>query len=276
LNFGYRFSCKTKSLRFHRENASSNLPQSTDRKRGLVDHCLSIIIEGVEITQRQELEDLMSVITITNEMTSGQFSDPSEAVPKVARGAQAQLSGEKVPVNCRNFTWEHFFTDKCGVRLEDALKYEKNLIAHRMNPKDTLCESMTLRISVGPIAVGDKLKIVKTIQRQEQDLARIGAVSRLRNAGNFMPSEKKVDFEAIGASVANMNDPALRLLRSFEYETFDYTKDKEIGECAIPPPWAEAQVQDLLFGQHRDRQEARDPESVNAALNAAFQSLRRA
>jgi hypothetical protein len=265
---------------------------------------LSINMEGVEITPIAELDDLMSVLT-TDAMTRGQFSDVSEGAPVAAEGAKAQSCGEKVPVDFRNFTWEHFFTTKCGVHLEDALKYEQKLIAHRMNPEDTLGESVTLVIAVGQIPVGDKLKIIKTIQRREigmkhaaeeetkalealglgeyspmeasvildlgrgtdkddieygielweegkRDLDRIGAVYRLKNAGTVMPSKKEVDFDDIGAMFAKMNDPALRLLRSFGYETFDYTKGKEVGECPIPLPWTESQLQYLLYGQHPD------------------------
>jgi hypothetical protein len=127
---------------------------------------LSINMEGFDITPLEELDDLMSVLT-TDAMTRGQFSDVSEAAPVAAQGARAQSSSETVPVECRNFTWEHFFTNKCGVHLEDALKYEKKLIAHRMNPEDTLGESLTLVIAVGQIPVGDKLKVIKTIQRRE-------------------------------------------------------------------------------------------------------------
>jgi hypothetical protein len=245
-------------------------------------------MEGVEITPLRELDDLMSVLT-TDAMTRGQFSEVSEAAPVAAQRAIAQSSGGALPVDSRNFTWEHFFTNKCGVRLADALKYETKLIAHRMNPEDTLGKSVTLVFAVGQIPVGDKLKIIKTIQRREigmkyveeektkalealglgeyspteasiildlargtdkyhidygielweeakRDLDRIGAVSRLKNANTVTPSRKKVDFEDIGAIVAKINDPALRLLRSFGYETFDYTKGKEVGECPIPLP----------------------------------------
>jgi hypothetical protein len=54
----------------------------------------------------------------------------------------------------------------------------------------------------------------------------MGAVSQLINDGNLIPSKEEVDREVIRASVAKMNDPPLRLLGSFGYETFDYTKDK--------------------------------------------------
>ena len=50
-----------------------------------------------------------------------------------------------------NLTWEHFFVERCGVLHEDALKYEKSLIGHRMSPQDTLLESMGLIESVGQI-----------------------------------------------------------------------------------------------------------------------------
>ena len=49
------------------------------------------------------------------------------------------------------------------MHLEDALKYENKHIAHRMDPEDTLGESVTLVIAVGQIPVGDKLKIIKRI-----------------------------------------------------------------------------------------------------------------
>jgi hypothetical protein len=83
------------------------------------------------------------------------------------------------------------------------------------------------------------------------DLDRLGAVSRLKNAGNLKPSKEEVDFDDIAAIVAKMYEPTMRMLKSFGYETFDY-KDKEVGECAIPPSWSEAQVQDLLFGRQPD------------------------
>jgi hypothetical protein len=256
-------------------------------------------MEGVEITL-EELHDLMSVLT-TDAMTRGQFSDVSEAVPVAAQGGKAQSSSKRALVDCRNFTWKHFFTDKCGVHVKDALKYEQKLIAHRMNPEDAMGESVALMIAVGQIPVGDKLKIIKTIQRQEigmkhaaeedtkalkalglgeyspmeasiildlgggtakddieygielweegkLDLDRIGAVYRLKNAG----TKKMVDFEDIKAKFAKFNDPTLRLLRSFGYETFDYTKGKKVGECPIPLPWTESQLEYLLHGQHPD------------------------
>jgi hypothetical protein len=241
-------------------------------------------MEGVEITPLDEFDDLMSVLT-TDAMTRGQFSDVSGAVPVAAQDAKAQSSAETVPVDCWNFTWEHFFINKCGVHVEDAIKYEKKLIANRMNPEDTMGESVNLIIVVGQIPVGDKLKIIKTIQRREirmyheaeeetkalkavglgeyslmkasiilnlgggtekDDVEygielweevkrnikdRIVAVFRLRNASS---SKKEVDFEDIEAQFAKFHDPALRLLRSFGYETFDYTRGKEVGECPIP------------------------------------------
>jgi len=64
-----------------------------------------------------------------------------------------------------NFTWEHFFTKHCGILRLDALKYEKALIAHRMDPLDTLLESIGLIVEYGRIPIGDKLKIIKTIDK---------------------------------------------------------------------------------------------------------------
>lgn len=66
----------------------------------------------------------------------------------------------------KNFTWEHFFTEHCGILPVDAVKYESALIAHRMNPLDTLFESLALVIEFGRIPIGDKLKISKTIKGQ--------------------------------------------------------------------------------------------------------------
>ena len=34
----------------------------------------------------------------------------------------------------KNFTWEHFFTEHCGILPDDASQYEDALIAHRMDP----------------------------------------------------------------------------------------------------------------------------------------------
>jgi hypothetical protein len=67
-------------------------------------------------------------------------------------------------------TWEHFFATHCGILPKDALFYESHLIAHRMSPEDTLLESLSLIVEYGRIPLGDKLKIVKTIDRHEKSL----------------------------------------------------------------------------------------------------------
>jgi hypothetical protein len=252
----------------------------------------------------QELDDLVSALTM-EQMPPNQFSDASEADPvpapktdaPTAQDSQSPSSADDVKAEaikyCGNFTWEHFFTDKCGVLREDALKYEHNLIAHRMSPEDTLGESISLIISVGEIPMGDKLKIIKTIERRERGMERIAqeerkaldalglgeynameasiilslgggtdiddvdygievwedgkremerdaAASRLKNHASVLPSQKKVDLHGMEAFIAKINDPVFRLLISFGYETFDYTKDKELVDFSFAPPSAEA------------------------------------
>jgi hypothetical protein len=89
----------------------------------------------------QELDDLVSALTM-EQMPPNQFSDASEADPVPApktdapavQGFQVSSSDDEAKPDCRNFTWEHFFTNKCGVLQGDAWKYENNLIANRMSP----------------------------------------------------------------------------------------------------------------------------------------------
>ena len=45
-----------------------------------------------------------------------------------------------------------------------------------------------------------------------------------------------------------MNDPAMQLLFSFGYETFDYTKDKQVPS-ARPAPELAPVLDDILFGR---------------------------
>jgi hypothetical protein len=167
-----------------------------------------------------------------------------------------------------NFTWEHFFVTHCGILTDDALTYERNLIAHRLSPEDTLLESLSLLVELGRIPIGDKLKIVKALNRQEDSLK--AAKGAEQKAAKVLGLEKYSEFEVgmiislgggtskyeiewgveqledlekvlalsildhktaymAGAAVGiKARDPAVQLLRSLGYMTFDYTKGKSV------------------------------------------------
>ena len=97
-------------------------------------------------------------------------ADPGE-LPKKEGAPEEEVSKEKSREE-HNFTWANFFEKKCGILKSDALIYESSLIAHRMSPEDTLCESLDLIMSVGKIPLGDKLKIKKVVQRQEEAIVK--------------------------------------------------------------------------------------------------------
>jgi hypothetical protein len=69
-----------------------------------------------------------------------------------------------------NFTWEHFFVRHCGILRDDALDYETHLIGHRLSPEDTLLESLELIVKYGQIPIGDKFKIAKALEHQQDVL----------------------------------------------------------------------------------------------------------
>ena len=172
-----------------------------------------------------------------------------------------------------NFTWEHFFTKHCGILGEDAIKYESCLIAHRLGPEQSLLESLSLIVEKGRIPFGDKLKIMKTLDRQQNvlkakdeqamkaskllglegynkfeagtilklgggdskydieygieqwedgqsEMERMVAISTLKG-GKAM--EGFVECTALGFK---FSDPTMKLLNSFGYFSFDYTKGK--------------------------------------------------
>ena len=76
-----------------------------------------------------------------------------------------------------NFTWEHFFSEICGILQEDAIVYERNLIANRLSPLDVVFDisspSYDMFIEYGQIVIGDKLKISKTISRERESIKKI-------------------------------------------------------------------------------------------------------
>ena len=67
---------------------------------------------------------------------------------------------------------------------------------------------------------------------------------------------------ASGASLAKMtHDPTYLFLRSFGYETFEYTKDKTVDETAVPnrPTSSDPYVESILLGnmpEQPDRNES--------------------
>lgn len=180
----------------------------------------------------------------------------------------------------KNFTWEHFFTVHCGILPSDARKYEEAMIAHRLDPLNTLYESLGLIIEYGRIPIGDKLKITRTIEAKEKDtkskeeamekarkslglenyndmeanwiMDRAGGDSEYhieygieryeedmkileRMIGIQMIKDPKIaESYASGVSLARVaQDPTLKLLRSFGYETFEYTKDKVVVDAVV-------------------------------------------
>ena len=54
--------------------------------------------------------------------------------------------------------------------------------------------------------------------------------------------------DALISDGEKMNDPAMQLLFSFGYETFDYTKDKQVP-AARPAPELAPLLDDILFGR---------------------------
>mmetsp|Transcript_34626 Transcript_34626/g.83731 ORF Transcript_34626/g.83731 Transcript_34626/m.83731 type:complete len:113 (+) Transcript_34626:56-394(+) len=108
------------------------------------------------------MSDLADAINEIEDFTAG--------IPKIASEYKQTIrkSNPDADPN-KNFTWEHFFTVHCGILLDDARKYEKALIAHRMDPLDTLLESFELIIEYARIPIGDKLKITKLIQAKDED-----------------------------------------------------------------------------------------------------------
>jgi hypothetical protein len=217
-----------------------------------------------------------------------------------------------------NFTWAHFFHHHCGILQDDSLKYEKNLIAHRLSPEDTLLESIGLIIEFGRMPIGDKLKLVKTIKRQEgslkmankqkKDAAKLlglegynefeaGAILSvacgdsechieysvdqyehlkiLLEQETALASLKNANFgEAYSAGVvcgARARDPAIQLLHSFGYRSFDYTKGKSLDE-SLPQTRAlsrDPMVQDLIFG-NLDSTGSNDVEDRRASSMAMY------
>ena len=207
----------------------------------------------------------------------------------------------------KNFTWEHFFTEHCGILPNDARKYEKDLIAHRMDPLDTLLESLVLIIEYGRIPIGDKLKITKTIKvKEEVTKTNENAMEKARKVNglekyNVMQarmimnyaggdSEDHIDYgievyeegmeelermasiqmikdpkcaesHAFGASLAKMtHDPTYLFLRSFGYETFEYTKDKSVDETAVPRRTTSSDpfVESILLGNVSEQPDLND------------------
>ncbi|CAB9516568.1 expressed unknown protein [Seminavis robusta] len=205
-----------------------------------------------------------------------------------------------------NFTWEHFFVAHCGILKEDALEYERHLIAHRLSPEDTLLESLGILVEYGRIPVGDKLKISKTMQRQE-DSFRAQEEQAKKNT-KVLGLEKYTEFQArqiislgggtskyeiewgieqfedgmleleklvaeammknpearegfmAGASMGRKErDPAMKLLRSFGYKTFDYTKGKSVTQptAQTQPVSANPLLEDLLFGTAKSEEDDR-------------------
>jgi hypothetical protein len=219
-------------------------------------------------------------------------SEPTMSVPTQSKPTFFSLESLRDQAQGTSFTWEHFFVEKCGILREDALRYEANLISHRMSPQDTLIESLSIIVSIGQIPIGDKIKITKTVERQskamessqrkakeargkvglgeyDQMAAQIildlsGGTTDLHiECGIEQWEDGQEDFErmvalsivkaggiddGMQAMVNKMYDPAVMLLNSFGYETFDYIKDKEVGTAVLPPQAAQAEINDLLFG----------------------------
>lgn len=76
-----------------------------------------------------------------------------------------------------NFTWEHFFSEFCGILEEDAVMYETNLIANRLSPLDVVFDvsspSYDMIMKYGQFAIGDNLKVSKTISREMESIKKI-------------------------------------------------------------------------------------------------------
>ena len=130
---------------------------------------------------------------------------PSAVAFSVEEQAQDQrVEEETTPSESTNFTWEHFFMHKCGMLRQDALRYESSLIAHRMNPEDTLAESLSLLVSVGQIAAGDELKLVKTVERQKKAIENAEQMAREAREklglGKYNALEAKIILKLAGGT----------------------------------------------------------------------------
>lgn len=137
--------------------------------------------------------------------TTDDVDNLEETVKELASNLQGMLlealEGKGQPIDEKtNFTWEHFFTEKCGILEEDARKYERSLIASRMSPVDTLLESLSLIVEYGRIPIGDKLKIGKTLKRAQEDMA--AQAKAMEEARKKLGLEKYNDFQA--SSILNL------------------------------------------------------------------------
>lgn len=196
-------------------------------------------------------------------------TDP--AAPTASIHTTAPTKDSKSAPRNKNFTWEHFFVEHCGILKEDALRYERNLISHRMDLLHTLLEYLTLIVEYGQIPIGDKIKLTKTLERQAQiteELVKemsdavileltggqtdkisidwgieqyMDMIEELRkNRGHYVEGK---------ALVKRYGDPSMKLLRTWGYETFNYTRGKEVAPTNTAN-LSQNRMIDILFGSH--------------------------
>ncbi len=114
----------------------------------------------------------------------------------------------------------------------------------------------------------DEMHIDYGIEQWEQsahEIERMAAVASVKSgAGSTFSKKDSFSLDEFKATLEKINDPAIQLLRSFGYETFDYTKDKQVPS-ARPAPQAAQELapllDDILFG----RLGTDDPKSAGGA-----------
>lgn len=71
-----------------------------------------------------------------------------------------------------------------------------------------------------------------------------------------------IDPDESHAHIAKFHDPAMQLLHSFGYATFDYTKDKDVIDPVSIPRFWPIQVNGIIVNglvDHKDEPTERDP-----------------
>ena len=114
----------------------------------------------------------------------------------------------------------------------------------------------------------DEIHIDWGIERWEEsapEIERDAAVASVKSGvGTAFSKKDNFNLDEFKATVEKINDPAIQLLRSFGYETFHYTKDKQVPS-ARPAPQAAQELAPLLDGILFGRLGTDEPESAGGA-----------